>query len=295
MSGSRKRSLVRHTKQRKLPSGRRGLKGSLAAYAAVAAATTASGGEAQAEILYTDIPDVILDPTTAMTAFDIDLDGDGDPDFEFNAFQNVFATTSVSAAVSASSTLPQPATKKKVKKKGARDVGVRKKATKKKAAKVQAGQSPSVVRKKAAKRKVTRKKVAKKAPSIGSARAVPASTGGYYTFISTGFLGFQSFVTTDDVVGSIPFAYGTWFTQGAGRGYVGAYLIDNSDNINYGWIGIEFVDQGGGLFVTKITDWAYETDPFTPITTGDVPEPGSIAMLALGAAGVASRRKRKAA
>ena len=40
-----------------------------------------------------------------------------------------------------------------------------------------------------------------------------------------------------------------------------------------------------------IIDWAYQTEPNVPIHAGEIPEPGCLGMLALGAVGVMASRK----
>jgi len=59
------------------------------------------------------------------------------------------------------------------------------------------------------------------------------------------------------------------------------------DGLHYGWI--EVVRTGDALDALA---WGYETEPGVPIAAG-VPEPGSLALLAFGAAGLASRRRRR--
>lgn len=59
---------------------------------------------------------------------------------------------------------------------------------------------------------------------------------------------------------------------------------------NYGWIEVSFA--GGSLTAHS---WAYETNPDTPITAGQVPAPGAAALLGVAAALRVRRRKRAAA
>lgn len=61
---------------------------------------------------------------------------------------------------------------------------------------------------------------------------------------------------------------------------------------HYGWVRVT-IDNAAGSFV--INDWAYNTVAGAGITTGQVPEPTSLGMLAAGAAGVAAMRRRRAA
>jgi len=66
--------------------------------------------------------------------------------------------------------------------------------------------------------------------------------------------------------------------------------FDLGSGDQYGWIGV--VRTGPDLDAFA---WGYETDPGVPIEAGAlVPEPGSLAMLAVGAAAMARRRRRSA-
>ena len=56
---------------------------------------------------------------------------------------------------------------------------------------------------------------------------------------------------------------------------------------HFGWVRVD-IDNVAGTF--RIVDWAYEDEPGVGILT---PEPGSLALLAAGAAGVAGLRRRK--
>ena len=56
----------------------------------------------------------------------------------------------------------------------------------------------------------------------------------------------------------------------------------------YGWIEVERVDKNSG----KILGWAYE-DSGDSIQAGAVPEPNAFALLALGAAGLGTLRRRR--
>ena len=80
---------------------------------------------------------------------------------------------------------------------------------------------------------------------------------------------------------------------GEASGYMGFDLVDNGLNY-YGWIHVAFPDLGLGSdlgIYGIVTDWAYESDPNTPITVGAVPEPSTWALLAAGAATLFFRRR----
>ena len=84
-------------------------------------------------------------------------------------------------------------------------------------------------------------------------------------------------------------AYGTNFTTGAEE-YVGVRfdLTDNGiEDYQYGWIGVIY----DGDIALDAFAWGYETEVGVPIEAG-VPEPGSLALMALGAVGVMTRRRR---
>ncbi len=79
-----------------------------------------------------------------------------------------------------------------------------------------------------------------------------------------------------------------WFLPEGVETYLGVtFSMVVGGDMHYGWIGIVRTDIELDAFA-----WGYETDAGVPIAAG-VPEPGSLALLALGAAGVAGRRRRR--
>lgn len=65
-------------------------------------------------------------------------------------------------------------------------------------------------------------------------------------------------------------------------------------NIHYGWVRMDVSADWQTLTIAAtVKDWAYESSPGQPIHTGAIPEPSSLSLLALGAAGLAFWRRRK--
>ena len=90
----------------------------------------------------------------------------------------------------------------------------------------------------------------------------------------------------------------TLFTAGL-ETYLGMQFFDpaGSGALNYGWIGVvpewTTVEIGGQPVAVLVLDtfaWGYETDPGVPIAAG-IPEPGTLAVLAFGAAATLRRRR----
>lgn len=75
----------------------------------------------------------------------------------------------------------------------------------------------------------------------------------------------------------------------ADEGYIGL-SFGTSPNIRYGWIRVG-IDNSSASFT--IEDWAYESEVGVGIRAGQIPEPGTLGLLAAGAAGVAAMRRRK--
>ena len=79
-------------------------------------------------------------------------------------------------------------------------------------------------------------------------------------------------------------------------GYLGiTFDLDDGHGRHYGWIKIDNIAPDYTSY--HLNDWAYETDASTPIIAGQtaVPEPTScaLALIAMGAGGLAVYRKRK--
>lgn len=109
---------------------------------------------------------------------------------------------------------------------------------------------------------------------------------------------FSSSVTASSTIPSLNIG-GVWLGNTmnlAAAGFVGV-AINNAGSTNYGWIRIGISNDATGAAVAfTVYDWAYETEPNTPITVGVIPEPSpaaGLALLAAGAAGVGAWRRRK--
>jgi PEP-CTERM motif-containing protein len=75
-----------------------------------------------------------------------------------------------------------------------------------------------------------------------------------------------------------------------GIGFIG-FRFDSGSGTQYGWIRIDM--SGVPLNSMTIIDYAF-ADPGEAILAGQIPEPGSLALLALGGAGLVAWRKRRA-
>lgn len=73
--------------------------------------------------------------------------------------------------------------------------------------------------------------------------------------------------------------------------YLGLSFPSGGDTF-YGWIRVT-IDNAAGTFV--VNDWAYNTVAGEGILAGATPEPGTLGLLAAGAAGLAAVRRRKEA
>jgi hypothetical protein len=113
----------------------------------------------------------------------------------------------------------------------------------------------------------------------------PSLTGGEFSQASTFEFAFTScdyyypYNCTDGTRGILPAGVDT---------YLGVRLTING-NFHYGWVGV----NRSGTFL-DVFAWGYETEAGVGIRAGGVPSPGPLAVLAIGAAGALSRKRRPA-
>ena len=94
------------------------------------------------------------------------------------------------------------------------------------------------------------------------------------------------------IIGTMAFAYGYPNSQWlpAGTGFIG-FRFNAGGGLQYGWARVTMDGAPGNTFT--LVDYAYG-DVGDNITAGEVPEPGSLALLALGGVGLVAWRKRRA-
>jgi hypothetical protein len=86
-------------------------------------------------------------------------------------------------------------------------------------------------------------------------------------------------------------AYNDGYWEGGGVGFAGLYIYPGgAGTTQYGWARINYDDANDWL---TLVDFAVETEFNTPITTGEIPEPGTIALLGLGMVGLLARAGRR--
>jgi hypothetical protein len=88
----------------------------------------------------------------------------------------------------------------------------------------------------------------------------------------------------------VEYGYPSFLPEGVPT-YLGAQLT-LGDGMHYGWIGVvmEHRPDSSSPETLDAFAWGYETTPDTPIIAG-IPEPGTLTLLALGAAALSFRRR----
>ncbi len=76
-----------------------------------------------------------------------------------------------------------------------------------------------------------------------------------------------------------------------GSGYMG-FTLSRPDGLHYGWMQIDTNVPNPSCADIYVRSWAYETAPDTAILAGAVPEPATLALLALAGAAALRRRRR---
>ena len=135
--------------------------------------------------------------------------------------------------------------------------------------------------------------------STESLRASPrlgSSLAGYYMLKLTAGATIDSSMAWDERANYFEYLNtGAW--NGGGEGYLGLRMrtgLVSAGTFFYGWALVNYDDAGNQL---TLKSFALERTINTPIVAGDatsVPEPSSALLLALGAGGMALRRRREA-
>ncbi|MGI9518649.1 MAG: PEP-CTERM sorting domain-containing protein, partial [Pirellulaceae bacterium] len=127
-------------------------------------------------------------------------------------------------------------------------------------------------------------------PDIASGSSTFVANLPYGQYIS----GLSSFFSKGNT-GTMARGYGSGPFNSPGDGFL-AFQFNVGNGTQYGWARVTTLDSNGNAFNDfMIEDYAY-ADPNQSLRVGEIPEPGSLGLLATGAAGLLTwRRKRKPA
>lgn len=126
--------------------------------------------------------------------------------------------------------------------------------------------------------------------SIGPVAAFAGGTGDHIVQGNFAVAGFSNGIFT----GSSAANPGTWNLSSTGFAGV---RFKRAGNDHFAWIRLHFGDTNADNLADTATiiDWAWSDQVNGPIQAGSTPEPAPLALLAAGAAGIASFRRKKAA
>lgn len=128
--------------------------------------------------------------------------------------------------------------------------------------------------------------------NIGLQASKTLTSGAYYvqSFLPGALIGPASAEAGGSNIAQRPDAYGGFYNfVGTGK-YVGMKWDIGGGDFLYGWARVDVTGVNNGE--ATLFSYAYESDPNTAILAGQIPEPGTLALLAAGCGALALRRRR---